>query len=418
MRATTRWIGNAGNNILNGMAGADTMAGGMGNDAYVVDDASDAVSEAVDAGTDILLSVVTIALGDNIEQLTLTGAAAIDGSGNALANQITGNTAANKLAGGEGVDTLNGGAGNDSLAGGDGDDLYVVDAVGDVVIETPGGGIDRVQSSVGFALGATLEHLALMGTAAIAGGGNDLANQIVGNSGANTLTGGLGNDTLDGAAGADSLVGGADNDLYVVDNIGDKVVEDVAAGIDVVQSSVAFTLGANVEHLILTGKAAIAGTGNALDNEITGNAANNALTGGDGNDTLTGGAGADNMTGGAGYDLYVVDNVGDKVNEAAGPGIDSVESSVTFTLGANLEHLTLLGVSVINATGNALGNVLIGIPKQRPTRCRRADTMQGGAGDDVYIIDDLNDAVAEDQAPAPIQCRSHSAICSGAILRT
>jgi Ca2+-binding RTX toxin-like protein len=383
-------IGNAGNNILNGMAGADTMAGGMGNDAYVVDDASDAVSEAVDAGTDILLSAVTIALGDNIEQLTLTGAAAIDGSGNALANQITGNTAANKLAGGEGVDTLNGGAGNDSLAGGDGDDLYVVDAVGDVVIETPGGGIDRVQSSVGFALGATLEHLALMGTAAIAGGGNDLANQIVGNSGANTLTGGLGNDTLDGAAGADSLVGGADNDLYVVDNIGDKVVEDVAAGIDVVQSSVAFTLGANVEHLILTGKAAIAGTGNALDNEITGNAANNALTGGDGNDTLTGGAGADNMTGGAGDDLYVVDNVGDKVNEAAGPGIDSVESSVTFTLGANLT---------------------LTVPTA-PTRCRVARAMTSTSS---TISTTRSPRI---QAPAPIQCRSHSAICSGAILRT
>ena len=89
------------------------------------------------------------------------------------------------------------------------------------------------------------------------------------------------------------MIGGAGNDTYVVDNTADVVTENPSEGTDLVQSSVTYTLAANVENLTLTGTTAINGTGNALDNVLTGNTAANTLTGGAGNDTLSGGTGAD-----------------------------------------------------------------------------------------------------------------------------
>ncbi|MCY1526956.1 RTX calcium-binding nonapeptide repeat (4 copies) [compost metagenome] len=111
--------GNAANNILNGAAGADRLAGGLGNDTYVVDNAGDVVVEAASAGTDSVQSAISHVLAANVENLTLTGAAAINGTGNTLANAITGN-AANNL--------LNGGAGNDRLTGGVGEDTFLFSA--------------------------------------------------------------------------------------------------------------------------------------------------------------------------------------------------------------------------------------------------------------------------------------------------
>lgn len=117
--------GGAGDDVLNGGAGDDTMEGGLGNDTYEVDSAFDVVLEAADAGIDTVESSITYSLGGNVENLTLTGTAAIDGAGNALDNILTGNSGVNVLDGGTGADTLVGGRGNDTLSGGAGNDRYV-----------------------------------------------------------------------------------------------------------------------------------------------------------------------------------------------------------------------------------------------------------------------------------------------------
>ena len=111
--------GNTGNNILNGGAGIDTLIGGLGNDIYVVDSATDTITELANGGTDTIQSSVTytIAALVNVENLTLTGAAAINGTGNSGNNVIIGNTGNNILNGGLGTDTLIGGLGKDTLTG-------------------------------------------------------------------------------------------------------------------------------------------------------------------------------------------------------------------------------------------------------------------------------------------------------------
>ena len=388
--------GNTGANILDGGAGADTLLGGAGNDVYVIDNAGDMVTENVNEGIDLVQSSIGYTLGANIENLTLTGTAAINGTGNALDNILTGNADTNTLTGGAGNDTLDGGTGTDMMVGGVGNDTYVVDNAGDVVSENVNEGTDLVQAGMNYTLGENVENLTLTGTAAINGTGNALDNILTGNSGDNALDGGGGSDTLDGGTGADTLVGGLGNDTYVVDNAGDVVSENVNEGIDLVQSSLGMILGANLENLILTGAAAINGTGNELDNSIIGNAAANTLTGGGGNDTLDGGAGADTLTGGVGNDVYVVDNVSDVVTENAGEGTDLVRASISTILGANVENLTLTGTAAINGTGNALDNILTGnAGTNMLDGGTGADTLLGGAGNDTYVVDNAGDVVSE-----------------------
>jgi Ca2+-binding RTX toxin-like protein len=116
--------GNNSNNNLNGGAGIDTMIGGAGNDTYIVDSTTDVITEADNAGIDTVASSVSFSLAAiaNVENLSLTGATAINGTGNSLNNVITGNSAANNLSGDAGNDSLNGSAGIDTLIGGAGND--------------------------------------------------------------------------------------------------------------------------------------------------------------------------------------------------------------------------------------------------------------------------------------------------------
>jgi Ca2+-binding RTX toxin-like protein len=234
-------IGTAAADAMTGGNGADILQGLAGNDTYTVNTAGDQVIEAAGGGTDtVLTSLASYTLGANVENLTYTGSGDFTGTGNGLANVITGGNGNNLLSGLDGTDTLNGGAGNDVLYG---------------------------------------------------GAGND------------TLNGGTGNDLMDGGSGRDKMTGGTGDDTYVVDGSGDSVTEKAGEGIDTVRSSVSYTLGSNVENLVLTGTATT-GTGNSLDNAITGNAKNNTLNGGAGNDILDGGAGNDLLIGGQGADTY------------------------------------------------------------------------------------------------------------------
>lgn len=372
--ANNTLTGGAGSDTLNGGIGADTLVGGTGNDSYVVDNTGDLVTEAVNAGTDSVSSSISYTLGANLENLALTGSAALNGTGNALANTLTGNT---------GNNVLNGGAGADIMIGGDGNDSYVVDSAGDVIAENAAEGIDSVSSSVTYTLGANTENLTLTGNSVINGTGNDLDNTLTGNSAINTLTGGAGNDSLDGGAGADKLIGGSGDDNYVVDNVSDVLTELADEGTDTVVSGVTYTLGANIENLTMTGNANINGMGNASNNILLGNAGRNILTGNAGNDTLNGGAGADTMSGGLGHDTYVVDNRGDIVTENLDQGLDTVNSSITYTLGNNIEDLVLTGSNAINGTGNALNNVVSGNAGDNSlTAGAGNDGVNGGEGND------------------------------------
>lgn len=414
--------GGDGNDILDGAAGADVMSGGAGDDQFIVDNLGDVLTEVAGGGRDTVKSSLDFDLGlrgQQIENLTLTGALALQGVGNALDNVLTGNGAANVLHGADGNDYIDGGAGADQMDGGAGDDTFIVDRTSDVLVELVDGGVDLVRAIVSFDLaasGARIENLTLTGGAALTGSGNDLDNILIGNGASNTLIGRGGDDLLDGQGGADTMAGGTGDDRYVVNHAGDSVAEESGAGTDTVQSYVSFNLatsGANIEHLTLLGSGNTSATGNALANLITGNAGNNSIDGGAGADTLAGGLGNDN---------YTIDDVGDLILEASGGGIDTAKSSVSFnleTLGQQVEYLVLTGTLAIDGGGNALDNRLTGngaantldggLGNDWLDGSGGADRMLGGFGDDTYVVNTVADVVVElaDQGIDTIRSYTH-----------
>ena len=219
--------------------------------------------------------------------------------------------------------------------------------------------VGRLTDNVGIAYGAVIEN----GTG---GSGNDLlvgnqvGNVLKGNGGDDGLDGGAGGDTLDGGTGADTMLGGTGDDLYFVDLSGDIVSELLAGGTDTVSSGISYTLGDNVENLVLTGSAED-GTGNALDNIIQGDALGNALDGAGGNDRLIGGDGVDLMTGGAGADVFVGEINADKVDMKKGE--ISLDLILDFEKGVDKIDLTgidakagVAGDQAFNFVNNASGN--------------------------------------------------------------
>ncbi|GBE72959.1 hypothetical protein myaer87_01860 [Microcystis aeruginosa NIES-87] len=289
------FIGTSGNNILNGTTDADVLMGLAGNDTYTVDNTGDIVTENLNEGTDTVQASISYTLTDNVENLTLTGTANLNGTGNNLNNILTGNSGNNILTGLAGNDSLDGKAGTDTMIGGLGNDTYTVDNTGDIVTENLNEGTDTVQASISYTLTDNVENLTLTGTANLNGTGNNLNNILTGNSGNNILTGNEGNDTLNGAAGIDTLIGGLGNDTYQVDTTNDTITELANQGSDTIQSSVTYSIANldNIENLTLTGNTAINATGNTANNLIVGNSGNNQINGGAGIDTLTGGNGAD-----------------------------------------------------------------------------------------------------------------------------
>ena len=288
-------------------------------------------------------------------------------SGNDLINGTIGNDA---LRGFDGDDTLNGGLGIDTLIGGLGNDNYIVDSLTDTIIEAFNEGTDTIQSSITFSLAMidNIENLCLIGKKGINGTGNSLDNTITGNTASNILNGG---------DGIDILKGGSGNDTYAVDSITDTIIELRNQGTDTIQSSVTFSLVANVEKLILTGSSDIDGTGNSFNNIIIGNAGNNIINGSAGKDTLIGGTG---------NDTYYVDTIADVVMEALDAGTDTIITNLlTYSISklTNIENIIYSGNSNSIITGNTLANSLTGNLGN--------DTLKGGLGNDVLTGGDGND---------------------------
>jgi Ca2+-binding RTX toxin-like protein len=391
-------IGGGGNDILNGGTGADTMDGGSGGDTYIVDNAGDKVVEYENKGEDTVRSSITFSLNktQHVENLILTGSADIDGHGNGLDNDIYGNSGDNHLSGGAGDDYLSGGDGDDNLdgglgvntlRGGNGDDYYFLSSgvdIANTVIEDAGQGIDTVASTGPYHLGANLENLILIGSADINGYGNELSNTITGNSGNNYLYGG---------AGADIMQGGDGDDRYGVDNLFDQVTEQSGAGNDTVLIDInGYSLGANLENLLLQGSAHLIGFGNSLDNHLLGNSGNNVLFGHGGNDTLNGGAGIDTMIGGVDDDSYYVDDGADVVTELAGQGNDTVYSTAynyVLSDAASVEILSLdtAAATGVSITGNSQHQTVFGNVNDNVLNGGGAnDILSGLGGNDTFVF--------------------------------
>lgn len=388
-----RLSGQGGSDTLDGGTGNDTLFGGAGADTYYVDSTTDKVFEETNLYTsaetgDWIVSSVSYTLGTYLEHLQLKpGTSAINATGNALNNILVGNNGAN---------VLNGGAGTDTVS-----------------FET-----------------ATTKVTASLATGTATGGsGTDTLTSIenlYGGAAGDALTGNTGANILDGGLGIDTLVGSAGNDIYYVNVSGDVITETSTGGTDTVYSLADYTLGNYVENLNFNPEytwafssktgygTALNGTGNTLANTITGNYAGNNLKGLSGNDTINGmsgddtidgGTGADSMTGGDGNDTYYVDNTGDVIygeqpDYAYGPsglfyGADKVISTVSYTLGANLERLQLAGTANINAGGNELDN--------RITANTGSNYLDGGLGNDTLTYVDHTTAVTVSLATTSAQ---------------
>ncbi|WP_420478743.1 Calx-beta domain-containing protein [Brevundimonas sp. FT23028] len=393
----------AGANLVTGTAGADTMAALGGNDTYVVNHVGDLVVEKADAGIDTVQASISYALTSNVENLILTGSA-LNGTGNALGNTLTGNAQNNTLDGGEGDDILIGGAGADILIGGAGQDTAsYADAAGAVsvrlglqlTLDDGTGALDQL-SSIENATGSAFDDL-LFGSAA--------DNVLNGGLGSDILLGFAGNDTLIGGDGAaNTLQGGLGDDLYIV-TANDTITEFAGEGVDTVQTNRAtWTLSANLENLIFTGAGDFVGVGNASDNAITGGAGADILDGGDGDDVLTGGAGHDILLGGAGTDTVSYANaaagvsvrLGIQLTLDDGSGVTDSLSSIENATGSNFDDL-LFGSSGDNVLNGGLGSdILLGLGGNDVLigGDGAANTLQGGAGDDIYVVT-ANDTITE-----------------------
>lgn len=410
---------------------SDTKAGNVGTvnsltlraygDAITADDNYVFTNEFASLGSDPSRSTLGDADGgtDTINAAAVTSASTIDlraGAASSIAGRtmmiaagtqierayggdgddmLIGNAATNTLYGNRGDDTLDGGAGNDNLDGGSGSDT--VRFAGDhsrYTITSENGGY-RIADSLAGADGSDwlinvekvqfADGLYAMDGSLISGGGGTTppTSDITGTAGNDLLQGGAGDDHIYGMNGNDQLVGGPGADRL-----------DGGAGIDLADfltstAGIAINLGTNANQYgdaagdIIIGVEDVIGSNFA--DALTGDGLANKLLGKSGNDILDGGTGADTLTGGLGDDIVYVDSSGDIVVEYAGEGSDTVMASVTWTLGANVENLTLLGTAAINGTGNELANILTGNAA--------ANTLDGGSGDDFILGSAGNDVL-------------------------
>lgn len=395
--------GGAGADFLNGGVGSDMMRGDQGDDTYVVDNAADQVVESLGGGVDTALSSVSFVLGANLENLILTGTAAINATGNELDNVLYGNT---------GTNTLTGLAGNDH---------YYVQNTSDIVIETSATKDlewNIVFSSATFTLtpGSEIDEFVLTGSSSVKAYGNEQDNLIEGNAGSNAIYGGGGDDTLSGVPldvtlagdnsawtyivahlsddmGTDLLYGGTGNDMMFLGRT-DRIVEALNEGIDTAVCGYSHVLEANVENLDFYGDLgsteALRGTGNNLNNYIVSN------------------LGADTLIGKLGNDTYEVFNSAIVVTELVGQGYDTVNAHVDFKLAKYVEDLVLMPIkgafSPYLGIGNDLDNRIWGNDRANALDGQGGsdilygglgnDLLTGGMGADYFVFDTVLNATS------------------------
>jgi Ca2+-binding RTX toxin-like protein len=344
-----------GNDTLIGVGGNDTLTGGLGDDVYQYDTIGDAIVESDNGGTDgIETSLIAFTLPEHFENLSGNSSGVFTGVGNAVDNAIifrggasctlvgfggddtlTGGDFSDWITGGTGNDSMEGNAGNDTLVsvmlndplagggvdtmiGGDGRDVYFTDG-DDVITEGVDAFRDLVISTGSMiSLAENVHDLTLVGTADIDGGGNALANRIIGNSGSNDLYGGNQ---------ADSLIGGSGDDTYYISSTLNRIFETSGQGSDKAVLTTNYTLGAGISIESME----IGKVRNGVSLTLVGNELGQAITGGDGNDRLFGKAGSDTIRGDAGNDLI---NGGEGADSLfGGAGLDSFLFDVLPALG-------------------------------------------------------------------------------------
>jgi len=354
--------GTTGNDILPGTPGADTMSGLAGNDTYTVNECDDVVIEQPGEGTDTVKSSVTFVLPTNVENLTLTGTASIDGTGNDSDNILIGNNGFNMLTSGAGVDTLSAGGGDDVLVldanltaadhvdGGTGFDTVRLDgdySAGLIFGATTVVNVERFKLADGNSYQLTLSDATNVGGLKVDGsaltGSNALilddsaeknaALTAIGGAGNDTLIGGNGRDTLIGGAGADTLTGGLGIDTVSYDGSTNGVTVDLTNNANNTGGDAAGDILSGIENLI----------GSADDDSLTGDNSNNKLDGGSGDDTLVSGGGNDVLLGGDGDDTFVLG-----ANLTAADKIDGAGGNDTLSLNGDYNKGIALGSNVLN----------------------------------------------------------------------
>lgn len=372
--ADETFVGFAGNDIINGGGGRNTLTyqldhdfgqgllnnvkWGNGSTGLMGVTVNLATGIALDGfgGTDTVSNIKVVHGTRYIDNMTASA------EGSELFTYAGNDT----LIGGAGADILDGGIGADSMRGGGGDDIIYVDHASDWVFENLNEGTDTVYSTVNWTMSANVENLFLTGA----------ARNGVGNGIANTITGNEWHNLLDGGEGADILIGGLGNDTYIVDNSADVVTEVADQGIDLVRASANFTLTTAVENLTLVGRANINGTGNALANVITGNDGNNVIEGGAGADILDGGRGSDTLSY-AGSIAGVVVNLHSRTATGGDAQGDRFANFENVMGSAHADQL--IGNSGMNhLIGGGGADILSG--------GAGVDTLTGGSGADVFVF--------------------------------
>jgi len=352
--------GNSNTDILSDGTGSasDTLIGEStnGSDTFIVNNASDKVSEAHSGSNAALVeSSVNWTLGTNTNKLTLT-AGAISGTGNSSTDILS------DAGAGVAADTLIGESSN-------GSDTFIVNNSNDTISEAHySSNAALVIATANVSLVSNIDDLTFTGTANLSGLGNYATDILTSNTGTDTLVG-------------RSLLG---TDTFVVNNVNDIITETYDGSQASVEADVNWTLGTHIANLILEGSANLTGTGNNKVDTITGNTGNDVLIAGSGNANLIGNSSTGN-------DTFIVNSASDNATET-NSGNAIVESSANFTLGTNNTNKLILTAGSLKGTGNSNTDILSddGVGGG-------ADTLVGesSSGSDTFLVNNSNDTVSE-----------------------